>query len=311
MYYLYMSSVCVVKYSGKNRGGPLSSDKYQQLLEIGLKTMAGESMTTPVVRRFIPSGVVGIKVNCLTRNLNSTPVALTDGISKILAKAGIDKNNIIIWERTSRELELAGYKLNASSFSQRCFGTDTNGVGYSRNFYSSGKVDSLVSRILTELVDYNINMPILKDHSIAGLSGCLKNMYGAVNNPNKYHDNNCDPYAADISGLEPIKSKNRLFIIDAVRVQYNGGPGYDSRYLADYGGLIISDDPVAADTIGLEIIENFRKIDKLPTLEKAGRPVKYLASAEQRGLGMANRDKINLEIIAVDKSGHESKATLL
>lgn len=306
-----MSSVCVVKYSGKNRGKPLSSDRYQRLVEIGLKTIAGESKIARAVRTFIPSGAVGMKVNCLTRNLNSTPVALTDGLTKILANAGTDKNNIIIWERTSRELELAGYDLNASSFGQRCLGTDTNGFGYSRDFYSSGEVDSLVSRVLIDLIDYNINLPILKEHSIAGLSACLKNMYGTINNPNKYHDNNCDPYAADISNLEPIKLKNQLSIIDAIRVQYNGGPGYDNRYLAYYNGLIISDDPVAADTIGLEIIEHFRKINKLPTLEKSGRPVKYLRSAEQRGLGVANRGLIDLKVIGVDESGQKSETVLL
>ncbi len=306
-----MSSVCVVKYSGKNRGEPLSSDEYQRLVEIGLKTIAGESKIAGAVKKFIPSGIVGMKVNCLTRNLNSTPVALADGLTKVLSKAGTDINNIVIWERTSRELELAGYDLNASSFGRRCLGTDTNGFGYSRNFYSSGEVDSLVSRILTDLIDYNINLPILRDHSIAGLSASLKNMFGAINNPNKYHDNNCDPYAADISNLEPIKLKNRLSIIDAIRIQYNGGPGYDSRYLAYYNGLIISDDPVAADTIGLEIIEYFRKINNLPALEKAGRPAKYLRSAEKIGLGVANREQINLKVIGVDESGQKSVMELL
>jgi len=306
-----MSSVCVIKYSGKNRGKPLASDKYQLLLEIGLKTLAGQSKIAGAVRKFIPSGVVGMKVNCLTRNLNSTPVALTAGLSKILTNTGTDSNDIIIWERTSRELELARYKLNASSFGLRCLGTDTNAVGYSQEFYSSGEVDSLVSRVMTDLVDYNINLPILKDHSIAGLSACLKNMYGAINNPNKYHDNNCDPFSADISNLEPIKSKNRLSIIDAIRVQYNGGPGYDSRYLSFYNGLIISDDPVAADTIALEILEHLRKINNLPTLQQAEREVKYLKTAEKLGLGFTDKKKIDLRVISVDDTGHQTKVDLL
>ncbi len=306
-----MSSVCVVKYLGESKGQPLSSDKYQQLLEIGLKTLTGNSNLTEAVRQYFPAGVVGMKVNCLTRNLNSTPVPLTDGLAKILTNAGTDNNNIVIWERTNRELEQAGFDLNASSFGQRCLGTDTNGIGYSADFYASGEVNSLVSRVMTDLVDFNINLPILKDHSIAGLSAGLKNMYGAINNPNKFHDNNCDPFAADISNLEPIKSKNRLAIIDAIRVQYNGGPGYDSRYLDFYNGLIISDDPVAADTIGLEILEHLRKENKLPTLTQTEREVKYLKSAEQLGLGIASREKIDLKVIAVDNTGQQSEVELL
>ncbi len=306
-----MSSVCVIKYAGKNKGKQLASEKYQQLLEIGLKTLSGESKISDAVRKFIPSGVIGMKVNCLTRNLNSTPVPLTDGLTKILTNTGIDDNNIVIWERTNRELEQAGFDLNASSFGRRCLGTDTNGIGYSADFYTSGEVNSLVSRVMTDLVDFNINLPILKDHSIAGLSACLKNMYGAINNPNKFHDNNCDPFAADISNLEPIRSKNRLSIIDAIRVQYNGGPGYDSRYLGFYNGLIISTDPVAADRIGLEILEHLRKINKLPTLKQTEREVKYLRTAEQLGLGVASRKNIDLKVIAVDDTGQQSEVELL
>ena len=63
-------------------------------------------------------------------------------------------------------------------------------------------------------------------------------MYGAINNPNKYHADNCDPYCAHVNSLEPIKSKNRLTMIDAVRVQYNGGPGYVEDYLTYYGGSL-------------------------------------------------------------------------
>ncbi|MCP4706908.1 MAG: DUF362 domain-containing protein [candidate division Zixibacteria bacterium] len=309
--YLNMGSVCVIKYSGKNKGKQLSSEKYQLLLEIGLKTLAGKQNIAESIRKFIPSGVVGMKVNCLTGKLNSTPKALTEGLSIILINAGIEQNDIIIWERTNRELEQAGFELNASSFGPRCLGTDTNNIGYSHEFYSAGEVDSLVSRVLTDLIDFNINLPILKDHSIAGLSAGLKNMYGAINNPNKFHDNNCDPFTADISNLEPIKLKNRFSIIDAIRVQYNGGPGYDSRYLSFYNGLIISDDPVAADAIGLEILEHLRKQNKLPTLKQNKREVKYLLSAEQRDLGIADKKLIDLKVIDIDDNGNQSEGKLI
>jgi uncharacterized protein (DUF362 family) len=154
-------------------------------------------------------------------------------------------------------------------------------------------------------------MPVLKDHSLAGLSGGFKNMYGAVHNPNKYHDNNCDPYAAHVSNLAPIREKTRLIIIDAVNVQYNGGPGYDSRYLENYGGVIIAKDPVAADTIALEILEKLRAKNNLPDLATAGRPVKYIKTAEALGLGVADRNKIDLIVLTADGDGQVSKGDLI
>lgn len=305
-----MSKVVVVRYSSDGQKRGLTKEEYQILLTAGIRALSGEKEVKTAIRKYLPSGVIGMKTNCLAHKRNSTPVALTDALSLLLTQAGFDENDVVVWERTNRELAKAGYTLNASTIGRRCLGTDTNGVGYSRGFYSSGDVSSLVSRILTDMVDYNVNLPILKDHSIAGLSGGMKNMYGAIHNPNKYHDNNCDPFCAHVSDLEPIRGKNRLTILDAIKVQYNGGPGVVSEYISYYNGIIISDDPVATDRVGLEILEHMRKANGLPPLEKVGRPVKYLNSAQQIGLGIAELQRIDVEVLLIDKNGRQSAGEL-
>ena len=305
-----MSKVVVVRYSGDGTKKGLSRPAYGVLLTAGMRVLSGEKEAKAAVRKYLPSGVIGMKTNCLVRTLNSTPTALAEALSDLLIEAGFDKNDIVIWERTNRELKNAGYTLNAASFGGRCLGTDTNGVGYSSRFYSSGEVNSLVSRILTDMVDYNVNLPVLKDHSIAGLSGGMKNMYGAIHNPNKYHDNNCDPFCAHVNNLAPIKKKNRLIILDAVKVQYNGGPGYVSEYVTYYNGVLLSDDPVAVDRVGLEILEHLRKVNGLPPLEKVGRQVKYLRSAQQIGLGVADMKQIDVAVLLVDKNGRQTVGEL-
>ncbi len=306
-----MSKVVVARLSSSASNENPDQAAYRVLLQCALRALTGMEDIKMAVQKFIPSGAVGMKTNCLARKFNSTPVALTDALADLLVQSGIVENKIIIWDRTNWELETAGYKLNTSSSGTRRFGTDTDGVGYSRDFFTSGDVNSLVSRILTDIVDYNINVPVLKDHSIAGLSAGLKNLYGTINNPNKWHANNCDPYAAQVAALEPIRKKNRLTVIDAIKVQYNGGPGYDSRYVEYYNGLILSDDPIAADRIGLEIVEYLRKKNNLPSLEKVERPVKYLATAEKNGLGTADISKIELSVLKVDKQGKQEPGVLL
>ncbi len=302
-----MSKVVVVKYSGKLSKQGCTPEQYLRMLSCGFKLLTGKSNLVKILQTMIPANsVIGMKTNCLARRHNSTPVALTQALTNILTEAGFDENDIIIWERTNRELSQAGFTLNAASHGIRCFGTDTNGVGYSRDFYTFGDVNSLVTRIITDIVDYNINLPVLKDHSIAGLSAGLKNMYGAINNPNKYHDNNCDPFCAHISNLRPIKEKNHLTILDAIKVQYHGGPGYVSKYIDYYHGIIISTDPVAADTVGLKILQQIRKNNGLPVLEKVERPVKYLKSAEQIGLGVTDWNKIDIRTVTIDKHGSET-----
>ncbi len=305
-----MSKVAVIKYVKRKKEAIFSAQNYAEMLDAGLKEITGESTVSSAVKKILAGRVIGMKPNCLTGKFNSTPLALADAVTEILKNSGWEENNIIIWERSNRELKNAGYELNISSFGRRCFGTDSNGVGYGRDFYSYGKVSSLISRTLTDIVDCNINLPVLKDHSIAGLSASLKNMYGAIHNPNKYHGDACNPFAADVSNLAPLKKKNKLTVIDAAEVQYHAGPGYNSRYRVQFGGILISIDPVAADRIGLEIVEYYRKTNKMPSLKDAGRPADYLFSAEKTGLGTAEMGNIDLKVLSIDSNGNQTEGGL-
>lgn len=305
-----MSKVIVVRQEKSIRVKNPSAIEYRQLIQAGLSGLSRNRSVKSALVELLPGRVIGMKTNCLAGKANSTPVALVEGLGDLLLENRFDENDLVVWERSNRELAAAGYALNASSFGRRFLGTDTEGVGYGQEFHTSGEVNSLVSRIMTDLIDYNINLPVLKDHSIAGLSASLKNMYGAINNPNKFHDNSCDPFAAQISNLAPIRQKNRLTIIDATKVQYQGGPGYMGQYLEYYNGLIISDDPVAADRIGLEILERIRSRHGQPSLEVAKRPAKYLDTAQRLGLGTADLARIDLEVIEVDMTGRTSVGKL-
>lgn len=302
----------IVKYPEAENKGRFNREEYRLMLQAGLKQLTGETSVYQAVKRTVPNGIIGMKTNCLTGRFFSTPPELIDALTDLLTTNNhIKENQLVVWERTNRELKEAGYELNASSFGRRCLGTDTYGVGYSSNFETYGEVSTRLSRIMSETVDININIPVLKDHSLAGLSAGLKNMYGAICNPNKFHDNHCTPYAAHVSALETIKRKNRLTLIDAARVQYNGGPGYLSEYLTDFGGIILSVDPISADRIGLEIIERLRSKNNLPSLEQAGRPVGYLQIGEDIGLGTADMSKIDLSVINVDQNGTVHSGELL
>jgi len=306
-----MSRVVVVKHEGALRGESISVAGYTAMLYEALTALTGETTEAASLHKLLPRGAVGMKTNCLTGKQNSTPAPLVEALAGVLEAAGWKPTEIVVWDRTNRELQTAGFKLSAGGFGRRCMGTDTNGVGYGSEFHSFGESSSLVSRILEEVVTANINMPVLKDHSIAGLSGGLKNMFGAINNPNKFHNHNCDPHVAEVSMMDPIRSRNRLTIMDAVQVQYHNGPGFDRRYLVRYGSVILSDDPVAADRVGLEVIGRLRERNGLPSLEKAGRPAKYLQTAAGLGLGQAELSVLEVKVLVMDDKGHVRAGELL
>ena len=244
---------------------------------------------------FAPAENIGIKVSCLPGRPLSSSLGLVAAVVEGLLAAGIDKKNIIIWERTSREMEKAGFRISRGGL--KIMGSDElPGGGYSDHIEFSGNMGTFFSRIM-ENIDALINVPVLKDHDLAGLSGAMKNMYGAIYNPNKFHANHCDPFVAELCNHPLIKGKLRLVVCDASRVQVHNGPAFSPTYAREYGGLLVSRDPVALDFAGWEIIDSLRREMGLPTLAEAGREPAYIRTAARLGLGRAAERLIRKVII--------------
>ena len=132
-----------------------------------------------------------------------------------------------------------------------------------------------------------IDVPFLKTHNIAGLTGALKNLsHGLVKHPARYHGNKCSPYIGDIVAAEPVRTRLRLCLVDALRVVYEGGPAATTATISDEGILLASIDPVATDTIGLMVLNEVREREGLPRIARSGEEVDYIAAAHRRGLGV-------------------------
>jgi len=235
---------------------------------------------------FSPNEKVGIKLSCLPGIHLSSNTGLVMAIVDSLIACGLNPKNIYIWERTQRELETAGF--SSKNFKCQVIGTDSGaGDGYLDNIEFAGSVGTRFSWIM-EKVDALINVPVLKDHDLSGVSIGMKNFYGAIYNPNKYHRNNCNPYVAELNTHPLIKNKLRLIICDASRIQLNNGPAFYPQFAWEYGGLLIGTDPVALDYTGWQLIEKGRKNMNLKSLSEIGREPKYIASAASLGLGTNN-----------------------
>jgi uncharacterized protein (DUF362 family) len=237
-----------------------------------------------------PGEVVGLKVNCLGGRGNATHPELVEAISQRLRQAGITE--IVIWDRLNSDLERARYKIVERASGIRCFGNDA--LGFEDNLSTFGQAGSLVCRTLTQVCDAVINLPVLKDHGIAGVTLALKSMFGAIHNPNKYHCNAGDPYVADVFALPPIRQKVRLHICDAINAQYEGGPSYMPQWMWPFNGLLVARDPVALDYVGWKIIEKKRSEMGVKSLRELHRQPNYIltaADAEHR-LGTCDPKRI-------------------
>ena len=264
----------------------------KRLTDAAVQRLTGAAQPQAAWRElFSPRDRIGIKVNTLGL---STQPAVVEAIVGGLRQAGVPAENIVVWDRFDVELARAGFKLNKSSSGVQCRGTDAEGYGsgYESEIESSGKVGSCFSRILAEQVDALICVPVLKDHNLAGVSLGMKNFFGAIHNPNKYHDNNCDPYVVDVVLHRYIRPKWRLTVCDATRGQYNAGPTRHPGFAWPFGGLIVSRDFVAADAVAADLLERQRKAKGLQSLEAEKRPARHVATAAARGLGVADLSKI-------------------
>ncbi len=212
----------------------------------------------------------------------------------MLQDTGIQQENIIIWDRTNRELREAGYRLNLNRSGIKVFGTDTEGVGYDSQLTSHLNIGSLFSSIQSNKITASISLAILKDHGMAGVTAGMKNYFGAIHNPNKYHDLKCNPFVAELFETKFIKRKHKLTILDSLIVQYHRGPSYHARWAEKYEALIFSLDPVAADYVGWQVIEKLRAKKGLASLKEEERAPVYLKTAEKMGLGKANPEEVKI-----------------
>ena len=289
------SKVVIVRAGYKNAGGRVPSDVLQRMFSGGLSFVSdqGDGRESDLGLGG-EKGKIGIKINTIGGQRISTDPETAFSLAKVLVKRGTNANSVIIWDRTNRELKEAGYKLHMNGNEWKIFGTDTRGVGYGSNLTAHRSIGSLFSAIQADLIAISISLAILKDHGLAGVTAGMKNYFGAIHNPNKYHDSNCNPYIADLFDSAPVKQKHRMTILDALTVQYHRGPSFHAEWAEKCGALVFSRDPVAADCVGWQIIEKLRFKKGLPSLKEENREPEYLHTAARSGLGTADGDRIQI-----------------
>jgi uncharacterized protein (DUF362 family) len=279
-------------------GSRLDSNRLLSVLDRAMQSFYDCDSPVDAWKRVVrPGEVVGLKVNCLAGRGISTNVPLVEAICERLQQAGVKADQIVIWDRLNADLESARFRIAERGSGIRCFGNDTLGYGSDLAIY--GSVGSLISNTLTRVVDAVINLPVLKDHGITGITLSLKNVFGAIHNPNKYHLNVGDPYIADANMLPPIREKIRLTICDAITAQYNGGPSYMPQWSWPYNGLIVGRDRVALDYTGWQIIERKRAEKGMKSLKEMKREPTYIRTAADSNHRLGTCDPKRIKLVTV------------
>jgi uncharacterized protein (DUF362 family) len=244
-----------------------------------------------------PRDVVGLKLNCGGGRPVAPRVELVEALVRFLVRAGVPEERILVWDRSDRELQRAGFDIRSDGGGYRCQGT--NGQ-YDKEVVESRSVGTCFSSLLSKRITKLINVGVLKDHDLSGISVGLKNYYGVIHNPNKYHGNNCSPFVAHLADHPHIRGKHILTVVDAEICQYNGGPAYRADAAVPYGAVAASADLVACDFWGLREIERIRREKKIKSLEAEKRAPAWLAVAGEIGLTRVRPETLR---VADDRAG--------
>ena len=132
--------------------------------------------------------------------------------------------------------------------------------------------------------DRIINVPIVKTHSLSGMTCCMKNWYGLLMGRRHELHQNIDESLADLA----VAAKPTLTIIDATRILIKNGPT---------GGAL--SDVIAGDSIAFTTDEVAGDAWAATLLGKQARDLPFIGLAAARGAGQSDFTAILKEEIAV------------
>jgi uncharacterized protein (DUF362 family) len=161
--------------------------------------------------------------------------------------------------------------------------------GNTENYYQEVQIPDgkkLKNAKVHELVlqsDVFINMPVLKSHSSANLTICMKNLMGVVWDRGYWHRNDLNQCIADYC---TYTKKPTLNVVDAYRVMMKNGPrGVSEADVSLMKSLIVSTDMVAADAAAAKLFGTTPE------------DVPYIGIADSMGIGKMQLDKLNINRI--------------
>ncbi|HEY6561357.1 MAG TPA: DUF362 domain-containing protein [Polyangiaceae bacterium] len=277
----------------------------RQMLEKAMMTFTGAPNLAAALGKFIhKDDIVAVKVNGIAGQNGASMAVNFELIQPVvegLVAYGVPAENITVYEQYGSYLlgTRVGRKGNKLPEGVKT-GVHSNGDAKMKSIAVFEKVKTKYVRFLTEATAV-IDMTQIKDHSICGYTGCLKNMtHGSIINPEKHHAHHASPQIAVLYAHEILQSRVRLHITDGFKIIYDQGPlDKNPKRRIPHGAVYVSTDAVAMDTIGWQVIEKARAENGMKTLAKAGREPTYIARAAELGVGIHDTNKIRLQEISI------------
>ena len=286
----------------------------QSRLEHALLLLTKKTSPATAWLSLLPANAtIGLRVSASQGRAGGTRQELVEAVARSLAQTGFKKKQIIVWDRNRSDLLAAGYSANSPHYTLRWIespdGFDPSAqiqlpipgkLIFGDRLFTPKRQEpasaaarpaaefsniSFFSLILTSKVTHIINIPSASDSIFTGIHGALAGIvlsnldnWRRFANPPDYGD----PWIAKIYAESPIAKKVVLTILDAITIQYAGGPLPNPQCSVAHNFIYLSRDPVALDDLLLTLLDPLRREVKLPPVSPLARHVQTAAAL---GLG--------------------------
>lgn len=270
------------------------------LLERAVVELLGGNSLVEALRRVIhPKDTVALKVNGISGQNGATMAFNFEFLLPLveaLITMGVPAERITVFEQFPKFL--AGCRVNVGKY-QLPAGVRAEYHGNRDVKMPSVRVFHRVeTKFVRQVTDATaiINLTMMKDHSLCGFTGALKNMtHGQIINPHDHHAHLCNPQIPLLYNQPVLRSRVRLHLIDALKIIYDQGPlDTNPARRIPYGAFFASTDAVALDRVGWQVIDAARAANKVPLLADVKRSPGYILTAAELGLGVADVNRIRL-----------------
>lgn len=306
----------------------IRDDEYQaapirKMVQMGICELTGTASPKKAWKRFVgPHDVVGIKMSPVGQPFVCSSKQTLNAVVEGLISAGVKATNIIVYERYREILEKTGIPKWVpegvrTAWAAPAFDDIQQDMeGYDPEHYVDLPLvlpqfdlndikarRSFAAQFITRQVTKLINLPVLKSHNAAGVTGALKNLsHGLVNNVSRSHSNLAD-FIPPVVSLPVIRNKAVLHILDGTRGLYDGGPGVmHPDFVWDHKTIYFATDPVAMDRVSLSVVDEQRRQKKMPRIADAKMSSfktqpEHIDAAGKAGLGEWDLAKIDLRVV--------------
>jgi uncharacterized protein (DUF362 family) len=273
----------------------------RRVLEKAMMDFTGAPNLVEAMKKFIhKDDVVAIKTNGIGGTKGSTMATnfelILPVVEAVLA-CGVPPEKVTVYEQFSNYLLASRVNAGKWKLPDRVKTNAHNGNDFAMpevKVYQG--ISTKYCRTFTEATAV-INMGLVKDHGICGTTGALKNItHGNVPNPQDHHVHGANPQIAMLYNHPVVTSRVRLHITDGFKMIYDGGPLDKSpRTRVPHGTVYVATDPVAVDMVQWQAIDKERQAHGMKPLASLGREPRYIRTAAELGLGVADLNAIRVQ----------------